>query len=71
MDMTSEYDALQGLTDSSPEAKRELLQAQNKAYIEQQLEYSRTKQAAFWRKVWIAANTFGLMLIIYTLFHFS
>ena len=66
--MTNEYDAMQGLSQSSQEAKREQLQEQNRAYLEQQLEYSRTKQAAIYNRIRIAATTFAVMLIIFTLY---
>lgn len=37
--------------------------------IEEQLRKERLNER-FWRNVWVAANTLGLMIIIYTLFHF-
>lgn len=37
--------------------------------IDEQLRKERLNER-FWRNVWVAANTLGLMIIIYTLFHF-
>lgn len=38
--------------------------------IDEQLRKERLNER-FWRKVFISANTFAVMLIIYTLFHFA
>ena len=38
--------------------------------IDEQLRKERVNEA-FWRKVFISANTFAVMLILYTLFHFA
>lgn len=37
--------------------------------LEEQLRKERLNER-FWRNVWVSANTLGLMIIIYTLFHF-
>lgn len=37
--------------------------------IDEQLRKERLNER-FWRNVWVSANTLGLMIIIYTLFHF-
>ena len=37
--------------------------------LDEQLRKERLNER-FWRNVWVAANTLGLMIIIYTLFHF-
>ena len=37
--------------------------------IDEQLRKERLNER-FWRNVWVAANTLGLMIVIYTLFHF-
>ena len=37
--------------------------------LEEQLRKERLNER-FWRNVWVAADTLGLMIIIYTLFHF-
>ena len=37
--------------------------------IDERLRKERLNER-FWRNVWVAANTLGLMIVIYTLFHF-
>lgn len=37
--------------------------------IDEQLRKERLNER-FWRNVWVAANTLGLMIVIYALFHF-
>ena len=37
--------------------------------LDEQLRKERLNER-FWRNVWVAANTLGLMIVIYTLFHF-
>ena len=37
--------------------------------IDEQLRKERLNER-FWRNVWVSANTLGLMIIVYTLFHF-
>ena len=37
--------------------------------IDEQLRKERLNER-FWRNVWVSANTLGLMIVIYTLFHF-
>ena len=38
--------------------------------LSEQLRKERLNER-FWRNVWVAANTLGLMIIIYALFHFA
>lgn len=37
--------------------------------LDEQLRKERLNER-FWRGFWVAANTLGLMIVIYTLFHF-
>jgi len=37
--------------------------------IDEQLRKERLNER-FWRNAWVSANTLGLMIVIYTLFHF-
>ena len=37
--------------------------------LDEQLRKERLNER-FWRNVWVATNTLGLMIVIYTLFHF-
>ena len=67
----SEYNAMNHLAKSAPEAKRDSLHAKNRAYIERQLEYKKTKQAAFWGRVRKVLTLIALAIIAYTLFDFT
>ena len=68
--MTNEYDAMKGLADSKERAKQDYIADRNaRTRIDEQLRKERLNER-FWRNVWVAANTLGLMIVIYTLFHF-
>ena len=67
----SEYNAMTQLAKSAPEARRELIQEQNRIYLEQQLEYSSTKKAAFLKKVRQVLTLIAIAIIAYVLFHFA
>ena len=40
-----------------------------RARLDEQLRKERLNKR-FWRNVWVATNTLGLMIVIYALFHF-
>ena len=67
----SEYNAMTQLAKSAPEARRELIQEQNRIYLEQQLEYSSTKKAVFLNRVRQVLTLIAIALIAHTLFHFA
>ena len=55
---------------SKEQVARDHIKARNaRTRLEEQLRKERLNER-FWRNVWVAANTLGLMIAIYMLFHF-
>ncbi len=56
---------------SKEQVARDRIKARNaQAQLSEQLRKERLNER-FWRNVWVSANTLGLMIVIYTLFHFA
>lgn len=68
--MTNEYDAMKGLADSKERAKQDYIADRNTVTRFEESEAKNRANEAFWRRVFISANTFAVMLVLYTLFHF-
>lgn len=69
-ELWNERQASMAMAQSKEQVIQDGIAARNKqSRIEAQLRKERLNER-FWRNVWVAANTLGLMIIIYTLFHF-
>lgn len=69
-DLWNERQAHMAMQQSKEQVARDRI-ADRKARtrLDEQLRKERLNER-FWRNVWVAANTLGLMIVIYTLFHF-
>lgn len=66
----NERQAHMALVQTIEQNKQDDLRAMNKKTIDDESERKESVNMQFWRNVWVSANTLGLMIIIYTLFHF-
>ena len=70
--MRSEYSAMQGLADSSAQAKQEYVASRNIISNFEESERKKRVNEAFWRGVMRFITHMTLVLLVaYTLFHFA
>lgn len=70
--MRSEYSAMQGLADSSAQAKQEYIASRNIISNFEESERKKRVNEAFWRGVMRFITHMTLVLLVaYTLFHFA
>ena len=70
--MRSEYSAMQGLADSSAQAKQEYVASRNIISKFEESERKKRVNEAFWRGVMRFITHMTLVLLVaYTLFHFA
>ena len=55
--------------DAAQVARDRIADRNARTRIDEQLRKERLNER-FWRNVWVATNTLGLMIVIYALFHF-
>lgn len=68
-DLCNERQAHFSMQQSKEQVARDRIADRNaQARIDEQLRKERLNER-FWRNVWVSANTLGLMIVIYALFH--
>lgn len=68
--MKNEHQAHFAMQQSKEQVARDrIADRKAQARLSEQLRKERLNER-FWRNVWVATNTLGLMIVIYTLFHF-
>lgn len=69
-DLWNERQAHFAMQQSKEQVIKDGIKARNaQTRLDEQLRKERLNER-FWRNVWVAANTLGLMIVIYALFHF-
>ena len=66
----NERQAHMAMQQGKEQVARDRIKARNaRTRLDEQLRKERLNER-FWRNVWVATNTLGLMIVIYMLFHF-